>query len=83
MDQLGCKASKVRYGTDGYGPWYDGAACIHDDFKLLPDKFEPANESDFERIQNRLKEAIEANSKHLRMIEKLEYSVQRLAKDTT
>jgi hypothetical protein len=80
-DKPGCKEADVRYGTDGYGPWYGGPNCINDRYySETKNLFEPAG--DAERAQ--MLETIEARDKRIseqdRKIDKLERSVAALAR---
>ena len=43
--QKGCKKAVTRDGSDGYGPFYSHAKCIHDERKSeLSDLFELSSE---------------------------------------
>ena len=80
----GCKEANIRWGTDGYGPWYQSPTCKHDpDQTPLKDLFTPITEEERIKPFNRIQE-LEKQLENSRInVEKLERKIILLCKEET
>lgn len=75
----GCSLASTRSTSDGYGPFYESAACVHDQDKpTLKDLFEPILESDQQKAFEQQEAFNKLLEKEREKIRKLEHKIHIL-----